>query len=373
MPDQPSGIFSPEIEKLSEKLQKDPNSKLFFNLAEEYYKGGLVEEASAVIQAGLKIHPTYLSAKVLLGKIYADQNKTKEAREIFEQVLKVNPDNIIVNKRLALIYFNEKLMSEARKCCNQVLFFSSKDPDALNLLQKIKDSEKSAAATPLELKIAGEPPGPSVQSSPVLNPDPAHQALLSSDPGSKTASRVINPDTKSQEAIPKVEIVPVPEISPEVLQAKIPEMKAPAEVEKGFDFSDIMKEEIKPPAPPAPPASPNGKVKSKENLETMALAELYINQGHYDKGIEIYQNLLEQDPYNETVRQQLEDAKTIGKLLGTKSEPAKIEKNILETIIPATDESNPSSPDPPPPALNSKNQAKIVRLKQWLETIKKVH
>jgi tetratricopeptide (TPR) repeat protein len=390
MPDKPIGAFSPEIEKLSEKLQKDPNSKLFFNLAEEYYKGGLVEEASAVLQAGLKIHPTYLSAKVLLGKIYADQSKTKEAREIFEQVLKVNPDNIIVNKRLALIYFNEKLMNNARKCCDQVLFFSSKDPDALTLLQKIKESEKAPERLPVELKIAEENPAPAIQ--PSLGPEagPAVEELKIEEqvkedqsaisgaallpvPGSEVVAQAIQSVPIEQEPISNVEIASPPKAFPENLEVKTPETKVPAEPEKAFDFSDIMKEEIKPPASSSRPPSQNGMVKSKENLETMALAELYIKQGHYDKGIEIYQNLFDQDPYNETVRQQLEDAKTIGHLLGAKSQARKIEKNILETIIPAVEEINHSSPDPPPADLSPKNQAKIARLKQWLETIKKVH
>lgn len=55
-----------EIERLKEKLDKDPNSKLFIPLAEEYKKAGMFDEAVDVLLKGLERQPGYMSARVAL-------------------------------------------------------------------------------------------------------------------------------------------------------------------------------------------------------------------------------------------------------------------------------------------------------------------
>ena len=74
------GLLSPEITKLSERLAKDPTSKLFVPLAEEYIKAGMLEEAVAVLMDGLKAHPGFTSAHVTLGKVYLGKGQIKEAK-----------------------------------------------------------------------------------------------------------------------------------------------------------------------------------------------------------------------------------------------------------------------------------------------------
>jgi tetratricopeptide (TPR) repeat protein len=351
-----SGTVSPEIARLSEKLQKDPQSRSFLNLAEEYYKGGMSEEAQIVLQTGLKVHPNLVGAKLLLARIFSEQSKTEEARELFEQILKVNPDNIIVNKKLATIYFEKQLLNEAEKCCAQVLLFSSKDADALNLIHKIKEAKrKTEPSVPLTPPVPEAPP-----QAPEPETGPAAEGGGSEAPGDA------------------VSVLPAPEVPPAEAQAEPFERpdtserpeEEPVSADIRYDFSDIMKEEeVSSPAKPVPSASGTGR--SNESFETLALAELYIKQGHYQKGIGIYQNILDQDPYNETVRQQLEDAKTIGNLLGIRDDSNQIERKILETIIPPEEAPAPVV-SPPPAPVNSVNQLKIDRLKRWLDQIRKV-
>jgi len=43
-----------EIDRLATQLAKDPHSKAFLPLAEEYCKVGMWEEAVSVLEAGLK-------------------------------------------------------------------------------------------------------------------------------------------------------------------------------------------------------------------------------------------------------------------------------------------------------------------------------
>jgi tetratricopeptide (TPR) repeat protein len=69
-----------EIERLKEKINKDPNSKLFVPLAEEYKKAGMFDEAIDALILGLERQPNYLSARVSLGKIYIERGAAEAGR-----------------------------------------------------------------------------------------------------------------------------------------------------------------------------------------------------------------------------------------------------------------------------------------------------
>jgi tetratricopeptide (TPR) repeat protein len=93
-----------EIERLREKIEKDPTSKLFVPLAEEYKKAGMYDEAIAALIQGLEKQPAYLSARVSLGKIYIERAMLTEARSEFEKVIAAIPENLYAHKKLAEIY-----------------------------------------------------------------------------------------------------------------------------------------------------------------------------------------------------------------------------------------------------------------------------
>jgi tetratricopeptide (TPR) repeat protein len=93
-----------DIERLKEKISRDPNSKLFVPLAEEYKKAGMLDEAIAVLTGGLETQPGYLSARVSLGKIFIERGMLHEARTEFEKVIASIPDNLYAHKKLAEIY-----------------------------------------------------------------------------------------------------------------------------------------------------------------------------------------------------------------------------------------------------------------------------
>ncbi len=93
-----------DIERLREKVDKDPNSKLFIPLAEEYKKAGMYDEAIDVLIKGIERQPGYMSAHVSLGKIYIERDMLKEAKSEFEQVVSAIPDNLYAHKKLAEIY-----------------------------------------------------------------------------------------------------------------------------------------------------------------------------------------------------------------------------------------------------------------------------
>jgi hypothetical protein len=56
------------LEELKRRVEADPASIAFASLAEEYRRAARFEEAVEASRAGLRFHPTYVSARVTLGR-----------------------------------------------------------------------------------------------------------------------------------------------------------------------------------------------------------------------------------------------------------------------------------------------------------------
>src|SRR5882757_3167378 len=67
------------IEDLRRRVQKDPASIAFAQLAEECRRAGNYQESVDVCRAGLELHPGYLSARVTLGRALIELNDLEGA------------------------------------------------------------------------------------------------------------------------------------------------------------------------------------------------------------------------------------------------------------------------------------------------------
>ena len=76
-----------EIAKLTERISKEPKSKLFVPLAEEYKKTGDIEMAIFVLLEGLKINPGYVTARSVLGKLLLEKGDLAGSQKEFEEVV----------------------------------------------------------------------------------------------------------------------------------------------------------------------------------------------------------------------------------------------------------------------------------------------
>ena len=86
--------------ELRRKLDKDPGSRLFAQLAEELRKEGRHEEAIGVARKGLEKNPNYPSARLTLARSLLDSGRPGEARPELEQIVKASPDNILASRLL---------------------------------------------------------------------------------------------------------------------------------------------------------------------------------------------------------------------------------------------------------------------------------
>jgi tetratricopeptide (TPR) repeat protein len=89
------------LDELRRRVEKDPASFAFASLAEELRKTGDYDEAVRVCRTGLERHPTYLSARVTLGRTLLALQQYGDARTEIEYVLHAAPDNLLALKCLS--------------------------------------------------------------------------------------------------------------------------------------------------------------------------------------------------------------------------------------------------------------------------------
>jgi tetratricopeptide (TPR) repeat protein len=253
-----------DIERLQQKIAKDPNSKLFVPLAEEYKKAGMVDEAINVLVQGLQIQPHYLSARVSLGKIYMGKGLLDEARDEFQKVIAIIPDNLYAHKKLAEIYQELGERGDAMKELNIVLSLNPSDEWAVSSLSAMeKETQQIPEEKPYEIPSA------------TVDEEPAEMPLQTAS--GEEAKYIIEEQRDEEEAA----------------------AEEPDE-EEISSFEDTVQE----------PAS----------VHIAPDAEDYIKEGNYRAAMNTYKTILSEDPENRQVLQRAAELKALLKMLGKDQE-----------------------------------------------------
>lgn len=342
---------APELQKLEEKLRKDPASKLFFPLAEEYAKIGRLDEAIALLRTGVKAHPDFLGARVALGKVLLTKGLTAEAKKEFEQVVAANPDNLMAHKKLAAIYLKDQDRDKALASCEIVLAVNRTDPEALKLREEISRLP--------------------VPSSEDESTELARPATLEPPEAEPTVVDGIRP--AEEDVDPTVTMVEPTVVEPTVVEA-IPAVPEVAEV---TDAIELPSEGPMFPDLEAAQDRSAGNETGDEDLATLSLADLYVAQGHYDRGIAIYRRLLERTPGDAELSAKLDNALTLERLLAPHVVDAEaVKSEVVSQVLSRGEEPEieSMSEESHPPLVGvaanlARNQAAIRRLEVWLTRI----
>ena len=135
---------NPRIEELRRRVQADPASIAFAALAEEYRRAGRYKEAIETCRTGLQRHPSYLSARVTLGRSLVQIAQFDEAREVLEHVLRAAPENLAAIRALAEIHERQGETPEALEQYRVALHVATQEAEAAASSPAAAD-----AATPL--------------------------------------------------------------------------------------------------------------------------------------------------------------------------------------------------------------------------------
>jgi hypothetical protein len=140
------------IDDLRRRVEADPASIAFAQLAEEYRRAGQTEEAVRVCREGLTRHPGYLSARVTLGRSLLDLGQLGEARTELQFVASEAPENLAAVRGLAEIFHREGDVASALEYFQRALALARHDPELEEIVQQLSrqvgaESEPSSGLT----------------------------------------------------------------------------------------------------------------------------------------------------------------------------------------------------------------------------------
>jgi tetratricopeptide (TPR) repeat protein len=391
----------PEIETLSQKLETDPKSKVFAQLADAYRKSNMIDEAIEIAKKGLEIHPNYGAAHLVLGRCYLEKRIYSLAREEFERVASLDPHNFAALKLLADVHFSQGAKEEAIRRYRQVLDIDPLNSEVAERLAQLLPPPEAQEPSPRapEPPVVAAPPEPAVSpelESLILQPvTPEAFAIPSAPIQEPSAAKVegpiepakrVPPPSAAIEPKPTFEVVggrierkgplsgeevanivdqmfvehmiepktpsavleapappseteapapapaeaeaisgsppPEPALQPEAEALSIPAEEVPSAAPlKGEEVADIVQSLLEDKSLAAPAISPPEAppmieqrpaeihpvvevketpvpAKAKGTGATATLAELYEQQGFYDKALELYEQVLAESPEN---------------------------------------------------------------------------
>ena len=146
---------SPRILELRRRVQADPASIAFAQLAEECRRAGAADDAIGICRAGLAHHPGYLSARVTLGRALIEVGRLDEAAIEMSTVVQSAPTNLPAIRGLAEIHQQKGDMPQALTFYQRALQLAQFDPDLEDSVERLSQvvSAVPAPSAPAPAKV----------------------------------------------------------------------------------------------------------------------------------------------------------------------------------------------------------------------------
>jgi len=340
------------IRELKKRVEREPGSRSFVPLAEEYRRAGRMSDALKTLEVGLLNHPGYVAARVALARTYLEVGRTQESMEAFSQALVDDPSNLVASKALGDLYLSRGEKVEALKRYLRYRGISG-DPRLDDVIAKLQSEVQPPPPPAPRAPEVPPPPPPTFRTTPLETRRPALPDVLvkpynggpkaeapasrPTDPGDISGITFERPavtfPAEEQPAVPSrdqsLDALQAPRDDEEIVTRKI---RLP---EATWPFQPQSAPEAEPTAPPPPPAEPQGR----------ALADLYFAQGHFGEARSAYESLLAAAPADES-------------LLRARDEAAR--RLAASPALPA-------GGDP----SRERRLAKVGVLNQWLSTVRR--
>ena len=311
---------NPRIDELRKRLEKEPGSRVFAQLAEELRKSGELGESIKVCRAGLEKQPGYWSARMTLGRALQESGDPAGARPEFEVVLKAAPDNILASRLLGECLEGTGDLAGAATRYRTTLTLAPGDKQVQSRLDAVEGLLKAPPPAATAVPLSPDAPIPLAAADDSFELEPAHAfgspSVVEAEPESVLGRGA--PDVGVPEGFPTEPAAP-PAVSnaAETAPQVAPAAPAPAEfVEFDFDAGP-------PPSAPVPePASVPAA--AEPALASSTLAELYFNQGFTEKAIDVYRQVLEHEPANGRAQARLQELQALERHLKAEEERAPV-------------------------------------------------
>ncbi len=154
------GPENDRIEDLRRRLQKDPASIAFAQLAEELRRAGRFKDAIDACRTGLAHHPGYLSARVTLGRALLESGELDAAYVELADVLRVAPENLAAIRGLAEVHRRRGELPEALEQYRAAFELARNDPGIDQIVREIRKEIEPTLAAPAVSFPSGATLGP---------------------------------------------------------------------------------------------------------------------------------------------------------------------------------------------------------------------
>lgn len=154
----PEPFSTDHLHQLRQRWERDPKSRAFLQLAEEYRRAGRLGDAVHVLRAGLEEHPTYLAAQVALGRCLMESGDPEAAVELLERAVARDPTQLVANKLLVETYLARGQAGKARERLDLYKLFNDRDAEIEPLENRIRALEGQLPASVPAKSRPGAPP-----------------------------------------------------------------------------------------------------------------------------------------------------------------------------------------------------------------------
>jgi tetratricopeptide (TPR) repeat protein len=141
------------LDELKRRVEADPASIAFASLAEEYRRAARFDEAVEASRAGLRFHPTYVSARVTLGRSLMELGLYDQAERELHVVARSTPDNLAARRALGDLYWRQ---ADLVRALEQLRLAAGLAPGDGELTEMVRELELEVAALepPVEEAVA---------------------------------------------------------------------------------------------------------------------------------------------------------------------------------------------------------------------------
>jgi predicted regulator of Ras-like GTPase activity (Roadblock/LC7/MglB family) len=148
------------LEELKRILQKDPTSRQFLPLAEEYRRHGKLRDAVITLERGLQMHATSVAAHVALGRSYQQLDRLEDAVRAFTNALQLDRENLVAIRQLGEVYLARGEKVEAIKKLKLYRGLNAGDRDVNEIIQRLEEELAAAAVERRRVDGQGLSEGP---------------------------------------------------------------------------------------------------------------------------------------------------------------------------------------------------------------------
>jgi len=285
-------------------FEKNQTGLVFAPLAEAYRKLGKRKEAFDVLKKGLRHHPHYALALIVLAHCYFDEGNLEQSYKILSPLAGQEVDNLMLQKLYAQVCYKMYAYKDALQAYKNVLFSNPQDGEAKEKIKELENQEQNYYAylskSDQESTLPSQP-----------------EATLADTDGWKEL------DNQAQ-------------IPPSINQA---DEKKVADYLKDLSVSQVEEWKIKQWSVPElneTKAVPTTEVSENINLDsyhdissndevpivTHTLIDIFCAQKHYDKALVLLEKVLKKNPQDHRSRQKYDE---VNQLLGkTKVAPVEV-------------------------------------------------